>query len=78
MIGAPDTRMTPIVAGRPARYCAIQSFRRPDLAAPGMAVAQRCARRLQECDMLKVLGWVIGIIFLIGLLVVIGVFDFIF
>jgi len=28
--------------------------------------------------MLKVLAWIIGIIFLIGLLVVIGVFDFIF
>ena len=27
----------------------------------------------RECRMLKVLGWVIGIIFLIGLLVVIGV-----
>ena len=28
--------------------------------------------------MLRVLGWIIGIIFLIGLLVVIGVFDLIF
>ena len=28
--------------------------------------------------MLKVLGWIVLIIFLIGLLVVIGVFDFIF
>jgi len=28
--------------------------------------------------MLKVLAWIVGIIFLIGLLVVIGVFDFIF
>jgi len=27
---------------------------------------------------LKLLAWVVGIIFLIGLLVVIGVFDFIF
>jgi hypothetical protein len=32
----------------------------------------------QEAHMLRVLGWVIGIIFLIGLLVVIGVFDLIF
>jgi len=28
--------------------------------------------------MLKVLAWIVGIIFLIGLLVVIGVFDLIF
>jgi len=28
--------------------------------------------------MLKILGWIVGIIFLIGLLVVIGVFDLIF
>ena len=35
----------------------------------------------QDCwalGMLKVLAWIIGIIFLIGLLVVIGVFDLIF
>jgi hypothetical protein len=32
----------------------------------------------QEGAMLKVLGWIVLIIFLIGLLVVIGVFDFIF
>jgi hypothetical protein len=32
----------------------------------------------QEEPMLRVLGWIIGIIFLIGLLVVIGVFDLIF
>jgi len=28
--------------------------------------------------MLKILGWIVGIIFLIGLLVVLGVFDLIF
>jgi len=28
--------------------------------------------------MLKILGWIVLIIFLIGLLVVVGVFDFIF
>ena len=28
--------------------------------------------------MLKILGWVVGIIFLVGLLVVFGVFDLIF
>ncbi|CAA7616898.1 Uncharacterized membrane protein YohP [Magnetospirillum sp. UT-4] len=28
--------------------------------------------------MLKVVGWVVGIIFLIGLLVVFGIFDLIF
>ncbi|HXV22808.1 MAG TPA: hypothetical protein VED46_00975 [Alphaproteobacteria bacterium] len=31
-----------------------------------------------ETVMLRVLGWIIGIIFLIGLLVVIGLFDLIF
>ncbi len=31
-----------------------------------------------EARMLKALAWIVGIIFLIGLLVVIGVFDFIF
>ena len=29
-------------------------------------------------QMLKVIGWIVGIIFIIGLLVVIGVFDLIF
>jgi hypothetical protein len=33
---------------------------------------------LGEGRMLKVLGWIVLIIFLIGLLVVIGVFDLIF
>jgi hypothetical protein len=32
----------------------------------------------QEGLMLRVLGWIIGIIFVIGMLVVIGVFDLIF
>jgi hypothetical protein len=31
-----------------------------------------------EADMLKILGWIVGIVFLIGLLVVFGVFDLIF
>ncbi|HEY8538945.1 MAG TPA: hypothetical protein VIL28_08760 [Steroidobacteraceae bacterium] len=41
---------------------------------------RRLSRALQEvgATMLKILGWIVGIIFLIGLLVVIGVFDLIF
>lgn len=31
-----------------------------------------------EAAMLKILGWIVGIVFLIGLLVVFGVFDLIF
>ena len=32
----------------------------------------------KDARMLKILAWIIGIIFLIGLLVVIGVIDFVF
>jgi len=35
-------------------------------------------RYIAENVMLKVLGWIVGIIFLIGLLVVFGIFDLIF
>jgi hypothetical protein len=35
-------------------------------------------RYTPEVSMLKVIGWVVGIIFLIGLLVVFGIFDLIF
>lgn len=45
---------------------------------PGIRVAAGEAHITRSQRMLKVLGWIIGIIFLIGLLVVIGVFDFIF
>jgi hypothetical protein len=31
-----------------------------------------------EAVMLKILGWIVGIIFLVGLLVVFGIFDLIF
>jgi hypothetical protein len=31
-----------------------------------------------EAFMLKVIGWIVGIIFVIGLLVVFGIFDLIF
>ncbi len=31
-----------------------------------------------EAHMLKVLGWIVGIVFVIGLLVVFGIFDLIF
>ena len=34
--------------------------------------------RVLEAIMLKVLAWIVGIIFLIGLLVVFGIFDLIF
>lgn len=37
-----------------------------------------CVARTKEAVMLKVIGWVVGIIFLIGLLVVFGIFDLIF
>jgi len=48
-----------------------------------MNVLNEAARALSlllpvEARMLKALAWIVGIIFLIGLLVVIGVFDFIF
>jgi hypothetical protein len=48
--------------------------REPD----GAAVRYPRESHRQEGTMLRVLGWIIGIIFLIGLLVVIGVFDLIF
>ena len=35
-------------------------------------------RYVLEAFMLKVIGWIVGIIFLIGLLVVFGIFDLIF
>ena len=35
-------------------------------------------RYIAENAMIKVLGWIVGIIFLIGLLVVFGIFDLIF
>jgi hypothetical protein len=35
-------------------------------------------RQVLEAAMVKVIGWVVGIIFLIGLLVVFGIFDLIF
>jgi hypothetical protein len=35
-------------------------------------------RYVLEVSMLKVIGWIVGIIFLIGLLVVFGIFDLIF
>jgi hypothetical protein len=38
-------------------------------------IEDRCT---PEVSMLKVIGWVVGIIFLIGLLVVFGIFDLIF
>lgn len=31
-----------------------------------------------EARMVKIIGWIVGIIFLIGLLVVFGIFDLIF
>ena len=37
-----------------------------------------CVAHAKEAVMLKVVGWVVGIIFLIGLLVVFGIFDLIF
>jgi hypothetical protein len=37
-----------------------------------------CIAHALETFVLKVIGWIVGIIFLIGLLVVFGVFDLIF
>jgi hypothetical protein len=46
---------------------------------PGILLAAVCEPApTQENTAVKVIGWIIGIIFLIGLLVVIGVFDLIF
>jgi hypothetical protein len=39
---------------------------------------RHCVGPLPEISMLKVLAWIVGIIFVIGLLVVFGVFDLIF
>lgn len=52
----------------------VDGRRRP----PGTIPAAACYPRQEEAGMLKVLLWIVGIIFLIGLLVVIGVFDLIF
>lgn len=45
-----------------------------------MAVGNRMAasRNRAEDAMLKILGWAVAIIFVVGLLVVFGVFDLIF
>jgi hypothetical protein len=46
----------------------------------GGAVCQpsACADGAGETRMFKVLGWIAGIVFLIGLAVVVGIFDLIF
>jgi hypothetical protein len=52
----------------------IQKFHHLDTSFGRFGNAVCCERTA----MLKVLGWIVLVIFLIGLLVVIGVFDFIF
>jgi hypothetical protein len=42
------------------------------------AMAGRPRACLAQALMLKILAWIVGIVFLIGLLVVIGVIDFVF
>ena len=44
----------------------------------GRRVAERASKRRRERQMLKILGGTVGIIFLIGLLVVIGILSLIF
>jgi hypothetical protein len=48
------------------------------LGTAGEAPTSLSIAHLSEVSMLKVIGWIVGIIFLIGLLVIVGVFDLIF
>jgi hypothetical protein len=48
----------------------------PRAASPHSPIVTR--RDVWKAAMLKVIGWIVGIIFLIGLLVVFGIFDLIF
>jgi len=39
---------------------------------------RHCPIVAPEIGMLKIIGWIVGIVFVIGLLVVFGIFDLIF